>query len=71
MMIGEKDPLYDDTWRFLERLVNLKNDVQLIVFKFLPHAFLSYDTTVGYKVIIQKTIEVLEELFAKAENNSN
>ncbi len=70
MMVGEKDPLYDDTWRFLERLVNLKKDVHLRVYKYLPHAFMSYDVTRGYKVIIKESVELLLDLFARAGKNS-
>ena len=65
-MVGENDPLLDDSWRLLEKLVLLKHDIKMHVFKFLPHAFLSYDTNSGYKIIIEAAVEMMRELLAKA-----
>lgn len=69
IMVGENDPLLDDSWRLLERLVLLKKDIKMKVFKFLPHAFLSYDTNSGYKIIIEDCVELFRELFAKADQS--
>ncbi len=65
-MVGENDPLLDDSWRLLEKLVLLKQDIKMNVYKFLPHAFLSYDTNSGYKIIIKDSVELMRELFDKA-----
>lgn len=66
-MIGEKDPLGDDCWRFLEKLVRLKKDVKMYVYRHLPHAFLSYDHIAGFDMIIGDSIAMIKELFALAE----
>lgn len=68
VIIGEKDPLHDDSWRFLERMVLLKKDIKKIVYHHLPHAFMSYEHTVGYKIIIEDCVEFIRELLAKADS---
>lgn len=66
LMIGEKDPLNDDCWRFLEKMARLNKDIKMYVYRHLPHAFLSYDHVVGYDIIIGDSIAMIKELFALA-----
>ncbi len=43
MLVGENDPLHDDSIRFFKRLNDLNKDVQIIEYEELPHGFLNYD----------------------------
>lgn len=48
-MTGEKDPLHDECWRLLKRLVDLKHNVKLCDYRDLCHGYLNFDTLVGMK----------------------
>ena len=43
ILVGSSDPLRDDCFLFLNKLIQLNVDVQLIEMKFFPHGFLNYD----------------------------
>ena len=47
LMIGSKDPLLDDSWRFFERLKLLGNDVKMTLFEGLIHGVLNFDMKMG------------------------
>jgi hormone-sensitive lipase len=43
LIIGNTDPLLDDCYRFIERLIGAGGDLQMTLFEGLPHAFLGFD----------------------------
>lgn len=43
MQVGTFDPLHDDCFRLLERMVGLNKDVKMTVYNNLPHGFLNLD----------------------------
>ena len=45
-MVGMKDPLYDDSLRLHEKLINNGIESKLIVYKELIHGFLSLDKVI-------------------------
>ena len=46
-MVGNCDPLGDDSWRLVERLYNLGKDVHMTEYDGLPHGFLGFDLPVN------------------------
>jgi hormone-sensitive lipase len=68
---GTSDPLRDDSFYFMEKLLNLNKNVSMMEFKYFPHGFLNYDI----KLIMPEAAEinqiVLEEMnkFIKEEIN--
>lgn len=49
IVVGTYDPLHDESFRLLLRLVKLKKDVKLIEYQSMPHGFLSFDIINGMK----------------------
>jgi len=47
MMVGDTDPLHDDCWRFLHRLIKIGKHPELSVFKDLMHGCLNFDMIMG------------------------
>lgn len=46
-MVGKKDPLFDDSLRLMEVMVNGGVDVKLNMYEDFSHAFLSLDMVVS------------------------
>ncbi len=47
IMSGNKDPFHVDSWRFTKNLFNLKKDIKLIIYDYLPHGFMEFDGPKG------------------------
>jgi hormone-sensitive lipase len=65
IVIGTRDPLHDESWRFLNKLKKLKKDAKLIVYQHMPHGFLSYDVPNGMaesKLCIAETAAIIKDL---------
>jgi len=60
---GDNDPLHDDSWRFLYRLVKLKRNVKMHIYQHMPHGFLSMDQLENFELLVSQTIGVFRELF--------
>ncbi|EGR27054.1 hypothetical protein IMG5_202350 [Ichthyophthirius multifiliis] len=43
ILVGSKDPLHDECWRFLKKLDDLGRSAEIIVYENMPHGFLNYD----------------------------
>jgi hormone-sensitive lipase len=43
MMVGTHDPLYDDCWRFTEKLLDAGVDINMKVYERMMHGFLNFD----------------------------
>mmetsp|Transcript_31274 Transcript_31274/g.28435 ORF Transcript_31274/g.28435 Transcript_31274/m.28435 type:complete len:153 (+) Transcript_31274:1222-1680(+) len=70
IVVGTRDPLHDECWRFADRMRELGKDMSMIVYKELPHAFLSFDVPMGMpeaKECINDSVKIFKELFAKAK----
>jgi len=63
IVTGSGDPLNGDSWKFLHRMQNLNKDVKMVIYENMPHGFLNFDQVEGYKEVIQKTGQMLEEMF--------
>ncbi|CAD8072851.1 unnamed protein product [Paramecium primaurelia] len=57
IVVGTQDPLHDESFRFLQKLVLLKKDVKLIEYQSMPHGFLSFDIINGMKEAKQTVID--------------
>jgi len=62
MVSGVNDPLHDDCWRFLSRLIKLKKDVRLIVHEHLSHGYLGHYELKDYEVYVEEACELIREL---------
>lgn len=70
LYVGSHDPLRDDNFRLLRKLLDCNVDAKLYEFKFFPHGFLSYDmpTVVPevsevYPYILKEMEEVISSIF--------
>mmetsp|Transcript_12581 Transcript_12581/g.10793 ORF Transcript_12581/g.10793 Transcript_12581/m.10793 type:complete len:149 (+) Transcript_12581:1487-1933(+) len=66
MIVGDMDPLHDDCWRFADKLRKLNKNVNLIVYKGIPHGFLGYDVPLGMSEVkgaIDESGQIIKELF--------
>ncbi|CAD8072658.1 unnamed protein product [Paramecium sonneborni] len=63
IVVGTYDPLHDESFRLLLRLVKLKKDVKLIEYQSMPHGFLSFDIINGMKEATQTVIDAQNYLF--------
>lgn len=62
-MVGEKDPLFDDSFELLERMVMSKIDVRCKVYEGMSHGLLNLDMFVPQcQIAIQDSIAQLKEL---------
>ncbi|EGR30114.1 hypothetical protein IMG5_141700 [Ichthyophthirius multifiliis] len=63
--IGLNDPLTDETFRFLERLIKNGVDAKIIAYKNMPHGYLNYDNIGGMKcasICVQDVCDLIKEL---------
>lgn len=70
--MAEEDPLLDDGYRFVERLIHNGNDVQVKEYCHHSHGFLNFDIPGGVKatrIPVEHGIEYFFELFQKAQNS--
>lgn len=68
IMAGEKDPLHDECWRLLKRLVDLKHDVHLFEYRDLCHGFLNFDNMFGIKetrTCVNDAIALMQSMLCK------
>ena len=45
IVVGTNDSLHDESWRLAQKLNRLKKDYYMIVYRGMPHGFLSLDGT--------------------------
>jgi len=64
IVTGSNDPLHDDSWRLLAKLVKFKKDAKLIVHEHLSHAYMCHQDLKNYQVFVDETCELIEELIA-------
>ena len=60
-----RDPLSDDSLKFLQRMLRLKKDISMKTYKGLPHGFMNYDYVGGLgaaKLAINDTCSLLNDL---------
>ena len=57
------DVLRDDTFSFMEKLINLNKDVFFYEFKYLPHGFLNYD----FKIIFPECSLITDRITKEIE----
>jgi len=65
MAVGTNDPVHDECWRMLHRLVSLDKDVKLHVWKDMIHGILNFDMFLGMPVAldcVKDGCELLKEL---------
>jgi hormone-sensitive lipase len=43
ILVGSMDPLRDDSFQFLKKMVDLKKDIKLTELKYFTHGFLNFD----------------------------
>ena len=59
-----RDPLSDDSVKFLQRMIRLKKDITMKTYKGLPQGFMNYDYTGGLapaRIAIDDTCRLLQE----------
>jgi len=62
IIVGSKDPLYDDSWRMLARLKKLDKDVKMVVHEHIPHGFLNNADLKDKDSFIDHICEVIREV---------
>jgi len=62
MVVGTCDPIEDDTWRFMHRLIKLNKDVKTIAYKDLVHGYYSTGVTKYTDEIIKDGRDIIYEL---------
>jgi len=65
MIVGSKDPLHDDSWRFLAKLRRINKDVKLIVHEHIRHAYLCHQKLKKYHVFMEEACDLIRELIDK------
>ncbi|CAD8043445.1 unnamed protein product [Paramecium primaurelia] len=63
IQVGTYDPLHDESFRFLQRLIQLKRDARLIEYQSMPHGFLSFDVINGMNEAKQTVLDAQNILF--------
>lgn len=53
---GTNDPLHDDTWRYLIKLLKLNKSVKMIVYPGMPHGFISMASLENFELLISETV---------------
>ncbi len=61
-MVGDQDPLFDDSLRLCQRMVEARIDVNCRVYKNMSHAFLSLEKVVarGEEAIVDSIVLLKE-----------
>jgi len=62
MLSGMDDPLHDDCWRFLSRLIKLKKDVRLIAHEHLTHGYMGHYELKDFEVYVEEACDLIREL---------
>jgi len=62
IIVGDKDPLYDDSWRLLAKLKKLEKDVKLIVHENIPHGFLNNNYLKNKDLFVDHAADVIREV---------
>jgi len=60
--VGTCDPIEDDTWRFMHRLIKLKKDVKSIAYKRLIHGFYNTGETKYKNEVWKDSCDIIREL---------
>jgi len=71
IMAAGRDPLRDESYKLMNRLVKLKKDAQMIEYRMLPHGFWSFDAIFGLnecKLTTDKAIEWIKRLIENHES---
>eukprot|EP00826_Nyctotherus_ovalis_P045842 TRINITY_DN5108_c0_g5_i1.p1 TRINITY_DN5108_c0_g5~~TRINITY_DN5108_c0_g5_i1.p1 ORF type:complete len:473 (-),score=128.43 TRINITY_DN5108_c0_g5_i1:60-1478(-) len=71
IMVAGRDPLRDESYRLMSRLVELGKDAQMIEYRMLPHGFWSFDAIFGLdecKSATDKAIEWIKSLIETHES---
>jgi len=68
IIAGTDDPLHDDAWRFLMRLIKNNVKCKLHLFPDMPHGFVSMGRMENYQLVVSNTIGIMRDLMS--ENNS-
>lgn len=64
ILSGGRDPLSDDSLKFLQKMIQLKKDIKMKTYLGLPHGFMNYDYTGGLspaKIAISDACRLLDE----------
>jgi hormone-sensitive lipase len=62
LVVGSKDPLHDDSWRFLARLKKLNKDAKLVVHEHIRHAYLCHQDLKNYHLFMEEACDLIKEL---------
>jgi len=60
-MVGDADPIHDDCWKFLDKMVGYGHDIRLTVFKHMMHGMWSFDMPRG----MPECFDVVKDAAAK------
>ncbi|CAD8052530.1 unnamed protein product [Paramecium sonneborni] len=63
IQVGTYDPLHDESFRLLQRLIKLNKDARLIEYQSMPHGFLSFDVLNGMSEAKQTVIDAQNILY--------
>lgn len=69
---GGRDPLSDDSLKFLQKMIQLKKDIRMKTYNGLPHGFMNYDYIGGLspaKIAIQDSCRLLTEFVKEIQGN--
>jgi len=62
MVVGSKDPLHDDSFRFLARLKKLNKDAKLVVHQHIRHGYLCHQGLKNYHLFMEEACDLIREL---------
>jgi len=62
LVVGSKDPLHDDSFRFLARLKKLNKDAKLVVHQHIRHAYLCHQDLKNYHLFMEEACDLIREL---------
>jgi len=63
ILTGSNDPVYDDSWRFMDRLRKVEHDAHIIVHEGIFHGFLKSDDLKNFPKLIEDGCKLIKELF--------
>lgn len=70
IVVGDKDPYFDDSLRLLELMVGSRVDCQMTIFEELGHDFLHLDTQISQcQGAVRESERVLESLLDEEEDD--
>jgi len=63
ILTGSNDPVYDDSWRFMDRLRKVEHDAHIVVHEGIFHGFLKSDDLKNFPKLIEDGCKLIKELF--------